>query len=355
MRLPTVGDLLAALAGVALLAKVTLAQVAPTELRIRIESGPNAPIPGALVAVLDGDRVLSEGLSTARGTSILTAPPGIYRVSVRRIGFRPFVSEPVTLPFAGELLLTVQTDRVMLEAMVVSATARCGPVTRDAETLSAVWDEISKALRSSQLTLADLAGMGIMRTYRREVGIYGNILANDTAVKKITNGRPFGAINPDALATLGYLRGSASSGWEYFGPDEAVLLSTSFAETHCFKVVRDHRKRAGQIGVAFEPAPNHRQSDIKGVLWVDEKTAELDDVRFTFVNAGVLSRFEPGGFTRFHRAPSGAWVVNEWQLRMPRVELRVGAQRELVVSSYVENGGWIGNDDSPSQPMKPKH
>jgi hypothetical protein len=101
--------------------------------------------------------------------------------------------------------------------------------------------------------------------------------------------------------------------------------------------------RSGSIGVAFEPVPQRKLADIVGVLWVDERTAELREVVFHFVNAGVLSRFEAGGFTRFLRVPSGAWIVDEWLLKLPRLALKhspfIGEQYTLA--GYYEHGGGI--------------
>lgn len=327
-----------------------MAQVA--DLRVRIEAGPGVPISGALVAVLDGGRVVTEGLSSTRGLILLAAPPGIYRVRVRRIGFRPFISEAVTLPSAKELLFKVETEQVVLEAMVVSEAAKCGPITRDAQTLSVVWEEVSKALRSSQLTIDDLTGMGEMRTYRRDLGSHGELVSSQSTLLPITNARPFGAVDSRLLSRLGYVRGDPQIGWEYFGPDEAVLLSDDFAATHCFKVVRDAKKRPGQIGVAFQPAPKRTVSDIKGILWVDEKTAALRDVGFTYVNSGMLTEFEPGGYTKFRQVPSGGWIVDEWQLRMPKIAMRDGPGNFVSKIGYVENGGIIVAAETATEAAK---
>lgn len=335
------GSLSSTFLGLVMILRAATAQGQTTDLRMRIEAGPGVPISGALVAVLDGDRVVAEGLSSTRGLITLSAPPGNYRLRVRRIGFRPFVSEAVTIPSPKELLLEVETARVVLDAMLVSATAKCGPITRDAQTLSTVWEEVSKALRSSQLTVGDLRGLGTMRTYRREIGPHGEIVSDQSRLAPITNARPFGTVDPGSLSRLGYVRGDALIGWEYFGPDEAVLLSDDFAATHCFRVVRNANNRPGQIGVAFEPSPKRKISDIKGILWVDEETAALRDVGFTYVNAGILSEFEPGGYTRFRQVKSGGWIVNEWQLRMPKVGLRGGSANVVSQIGSVENGGVI--------------
>jgi carboxypeptidase family protein len=317
------------------------AQDGATGLRLRIETADGAPLGGALVALVDGQRVVTEALSSSRGDIRLAAAPGTYRIRVRRIGYRPWLSDAVSMPHTNDLVLRVESERIVLDAMVVSASARCGKIASDAQALSAVWDEIEKALRASQLTVADLRGIHRMRTYRREVGMNGAVMSNDTSVRPVIGARPFASANPGALSRLGYVRGDQASGWEYFGPDEAVLLSDDFAATHCFKVVRDKRRHAGEIGVAFEPAPKRTSSDIMGVLWVDEKSSELRDVHFVYVNAGVLTQFKPGGFTKFLRMPSGAWLVSEWQLRMPTLELRLGSNDNVVAIGYIENGGII--------------
>lgn len=326
---------------VAVLVMVTAsALTAQTNLRVRVESESRAPLSGALVALIDaGNQVIVERLSPSAGITVLMAPPGEYRVRVRRIGFRPFYTPPVTLPRSEELLIRVESPRVVLNAMVVSVSAQCGRINPDALTLAALWEEISKALRASQLTPGDLTEIAQMQTYRRETTVDGGIIVGDSAIRPISNGRPFGTPDLPSLTSAGYVRGNERNGWEYFGPDEAVLLSDGFASTHCFRAFRE-KKRPNQIGVAFEPAPKRRQSDIKGVIWINEATSELREVVFRFVNAGVLTRFEPGGYSRFLRMPSGAWIVSQWQLRMPILNMRMGSN-SLVLTGFLENGGRV--------------
>jgi hypothetical protein len=181
--------------------------------------------------------------------------------------------------------------------------------------------------------------------YHKEVRPDGIVVATDTSFFDIVDQRPFGAIDPDSLARGGYVVGNEGTGWTFYAPDETVLLSDQFAATHCFRVVREGG-RPREIGVAFEPVPQRRVSDIVGVLWLDEASAELREVVFHFVNAGVISRFEARGFTRFLRVPSGAWVVDEWGLKLPRVRARPLAPyagREYTLMGYYEHGGGILN------------
>jgi hypothetical protein len=136
--------------------------------------------------------------------------------------------------------------------------------------------------------------------------------------------------------------GDMNDGWTIFGPDETVLLSESFAATHCFRLVRD-RDRPTQIGVSFQPVPRRKVPDISGVIWVDEVTSELREINFHFVNAAELSQFNAGGFTRFARVPSGAWIVAEWKLTAPKLMLRQGNSftSQLVVVGRRDTGGGI--------------
>jgi hypothetical protein len=337
---------------VMLSARVSIAQTT-VELKVKIDAGPRMPVNGALVALIDDSgKTVTEALSPESGRTVLRAAPGSYRIRVRRIGFRPFYSQAVTLPRSDEIVLNIETPRVVLDAIVVSASSQCGEITRDAQALGAVWEEIEKALKSSELSVTDLAELGRSQIYLREVSDRGTIIRNDTSASTPVKLRPFGAKDAASLAAYGYVLGNPTSGWDFFAPDEKVLLSNEFTATHCFHLVRD-KKRKGDIGVAFSPAPKRRIPDIEGVLWVDENTSELREMRFHYVNAGILNEFKPSGFTAFHRMPSGAWIVSEWQLRMPRLER---GRNGLFVSAYVERGGKVTTvaDESAKQRQSKK-
>ena len=311
------------------------------ELRLRIEAAPGAPLAGALAALVDSaNLVLTESLTSRTGHVTLRANPGTYRVRVRRIGYELYLSSPVEIPRAEELHIIVATPRVVLTTVVVNARAECGPISPEAATLASVWEEIAKALRLSQLTARDVSNLGETTLYSRELGPRGSVISADTTRLPVTRGRPFAAIDPGSLVDNGYVRGNEFVGWEYFGPDETVLLSDGFARTHCFRVVRD-AARTGQLGVAFDPARGRRTADIRGVLWVDDKTSELREIVFRYVNAGLVTRFESGGFTRFRRMQSGAWIVSEWLLRMPKLESRSRTRHDIFLAGYFERGGSV--------------
>ncbi len=351
--------------GACVLTSSARAQEAKTELRISLNAV-GMPVSGALVALLDGhDSVVAEGLSTESGARVLRVAPGVYRVRVRRIGYLPFVSGPLSLPRDGDLSLNVESPRVVLERILINSKSPCGRNGQGTLALSSVWEEINKALRSSQLTTEDLSGIGRARTYRMELNSDGTVLWADSNVFSITTQRPFGAIDPRALANDGYVLGNPDTGWHYFAPDETVLLSEQFAATHCFRLVRQP-DRTGQIGVSFEPVPRRRVADITGVLWVDQETSELREVVFRFVNAGVMSQFDAGGFTHFRRVPSGTWIVDEWKLSAPRLsvsQLSLGHQdpyssavrtKYIAIGRFENGGGILGPGQLPVERQQPR-
>lgn len=311
------------------------------ELSVQLIAAPGVQLSGALIALVDSaDVVAYEVLSNSTGGATVRAVPGRYRIRVRRIGYRPFFSEPVMLSASGRMELRVESPRVVLAAIVVHARSQCGRIAPDADALATAWEEIAKALRASELTSTDVAAIGRSTMYKREVASGGTVISADTTWVPTPSGRPFAAIDHGSLVKEGYVRGNPATGWVYYGPDQAVILSPGFAETHCFRLVRDD-KRKGEIGVAFEPVRGRSISDIKGVLWIDAATSELREVVFRYVNVDILERFEPGGFARFRRLPSGAWIVSEWQLRMPKLVIRPGRWSSVETNSYIENGGHV--------------
>lgn len=312
-------------------------------LQVRVVASNGIPLSGALVALVDQQNaVVAEGLSSEAGTRTLSAAPGTYRVRVRRIGYQPFFSDAVTLPRSSELVIKVDDRKVVLSAMVIKANTKCGKFDKDNDQLALVWEEISKALLSSKLTIADLNNLARARVYRTQTDAAGTVLKSDTTYVSIHDRAPFSAIDPAILARDGYVTGNVRIGWTYFGVDESILLSPAFSATHCFHLTKD-KSRSGQLGMAFEPVPGQKNADVEGILWIDEKASELRDIVFTFTNAGLLTKFHAGGSTQFRRLPSGAWIVQEWKLRAPNLLIVNQFMRgeSVSVSGYSEDGGGV--------------
>jgi hypothetical protein len=340
----------------ALLATQLSAQAPTGRLRISIETVDGSSAAGAIVALVDShNSVVAEGIAKTDGSRVLDAPYGSYQVRVLRIGYRPFISQTVTIPKDTELRLRLDAPRIVLSSMLVKAATPCSRIEQDPETTGLVWAEVSKALKASQLTEADVAILSTSRVYRRELDGNGALISADTITVPVGSSRPFSARDPAVLAQHGYVHGDETNGWEFFGPDEAILLSREFASTHCFRLVRN-RSRPGHIGIAFEPAPGRKIADISGTAWVDQSTSELQEIVFRYVNAGLPSEFKASGFTHFRRMPSGSWIVDDWQLRMPQIGIRIANRgsiqifesRQYFLNGYVEAGGGVVLSDSPA-------
>jgi hypothetical protein len=344
----------------ALFATQLSAQAPTGRLRVSIETVDGSSAAGAIVALVDSRNiVVAEGIAKADGSRVLEAPFGSYQVRVLRIGYRPFVSQSVSIPNDTQLKLRLDAPRIVLSSMLVKAATPCSRIEQDPETTGLVWAEVSKALKTSQLTTADVAILSISRVYRRELDGNGALVSADTTIVPVGSLRPFTARDPAILARNGYVHGDETNGWEFFGPDENILLSREFALTHCFRLVRN-RDRAGQIGIAFEPAPGRKIADISGTAWVDQSTSELEEIVFRYVNAGLPTQFKASGFTHFRRMPSGSWIVDHWQLRMPQIGVRIttGSSlqvheiREYYLHGFVEAGGGVVLTDSPALPSR---
>lgn len=314
-------------------------------IRIRVvDSASTAPLRGALIALIDADNdVVAEALSLESGSRYFPVAAGRYRVRVRRIGYRPHLSQPVTVPRTGELVISVPANPVTLTSIVISARSRCQSLAGSSE-LASVWDEVGKALQASRLTMEDLRSVGQAWKYRKTTTPGGAVITADTNRFIVTNPRAFRALDPADLARAGYVRGDPASGWDFYGPDETVLLSPSFAATHCFRLVRNPDDER-LIGVAFEPVRGRRVSDISGTVWIDRRTNELRNIRFKYVNAGYFSDFGGSGETRFTRLPSGAWIVDDWHVRGPI--LRRDSTIVRADGFVVDGGGVIPPDSAP--------
>jgi hypothetical protein len=311
---------------------------------------------GAIVALIDShNSVVAEGIAKTDGSRVLDAPYGSYQVRILRIGYRPFVSQTVTIPNDTGLKIRLDAPRIVLASMLVTATTPCSRIEQDPETTGLVWAEVSKALKTSQLTAADVAILSTSRRYRRELDSNGALISADTTTVPVGSLRPFSARDPALLAQNGYVHGDEKSGWEFFGPDESVLLSREFASTHCFRLIRN-RARPAHIGIAFEPAPGRKIPDISGTAWVDQSTSELQEIVFRYVNAGLPTEFNASGFTHFRKMPSGSWIVDDWQVRIPKIGMRItnggGVQiferRQYYLNGFVETGGGVVLTDSPA-------
>lgn len=283
------------------------------------------PVAGAFVTLIHSDgRALTAILTDAAGLYQLTAPEiGTYRLLVERLGHASTTTPPVELA-AGTTVtrdIVVPVEPVRLAEIAASTTGRCDLPREPGAQTQILWDEVRKALSVAHWAERN-AGVPYqaMLFERTRTLVSAQVLEQETRLQSGYGRAAFISAPVRDLAARGYVRLLPDNMLQYFALDAAALLSDDFLSTHCFRTVRDERNRPGLVGLGFRPIDQHGLPDIVGTLWVDERTAELQHVEFNFTRHLLPVDVPPepfGGHVGFRRLPNGAWIVDDWWLRMP--------------------------------------
>ena len=290
-----------------------------------VEGGSGRGLPGVVVVLLDsaGKRLAGVLVGDDGRYAIRAMTPGRYAVRAERIGYRADAPTTVTLGTGQtvDLRLETQPIPVVLGAVRVTGKSPCVASAVDGSEVSAVWDETRKALFATDLTQRqELFSARVSRFERTLDARSGKVTKYQTKETSAVTRSPFDQRSAARLSAYGYVRQSAGE-FVYYAPDAAVLLSDEFLADHCFKLREGEGKRAGLIGLAFEPVQGRDKPDIAGTLWIDQKSAELRDLDFAYRQLQDLPRTSTsedfGGHLEFQRMPTGAWIVERWVIRMP--------------------------------------
>ncbi len=305
------------------------------------------PVAGAIVTATDqanGTRVY--GLTNQDGRVTLKLPnAGSWVPSVRRIGIVPTSASAVrvTVGSSTSVLFAVANLRFSLPRVRVTAKAGvCGRAPSGINRTSALWEQVTLALRSSALTRSDSARAQSMRVrlHNRVRDPVLNLISSRIVRTGDGTGRSFFAADPDSLARFGYVRSEPDSMLAYYAPDDIVMLSDAFVRTHCFKTPTADADPA-LAELEFRPVPRRRVPDVAGVAYVDTVTGELRRIVFRFINAEAFipkSAVHAGGDVSFRRLEHGEWVVADWMIRMPEI-VRASWLTTRGLSGYQESGG----------------
>lgn len=287
---------------------------------VELETG--RPVAGAGVQLIDSSGGRHHAvLSRSDGSfDVRATRTGRYRLRAEMIGRQTVESDPFD---AGPDLesrheLALPPLPIAIRGLEVTGEQRCGPDIEAARDVHAVWGEVEKALRATDLTLAAAEHRFRLAEYerRRDEGSLDVVHEEATESEVVGGQEPFVSLAPAALATGGYIREENGEIWIY-GPSIAVLLDRSFVDTHCFTLRRDD-DRDRMLGVAFEPLPGRAVADLSGVLWLEENSGELRTLEFEFVNVPeTLMRGDYRGQVEFLRLDGGGWVIERWWLRSP--------------------------------------
>ena len=312
-----------------------------------IHSSTSTPVPGVLVSLLDegGERVRAV-LSDAEGRfRIDVGRFGRYRLRAARIGLEPSTSEPFELYGMDPRAESIYMDDRPVEIVglvVDSRVAQCRIDPAQAVQIQRWWQEVRTALDVSAVVQQEgLVQFELERFEREWDPDLRRIVAANTHTEMNLAARPFVSAEAGFLAEGGFVQGAVMGQREYYAPDAEVLLSDVFLADHCFAMeeeVRDGRL----VGLSFRPTGTRDISDIRGTIWVDSTTAELSNLEFRYEPLDGLPENESGGYVAFEYLPSGAWIVTDWYIRMPKLGLR-GApdDGDIVLLGYTDVGGRV--------------
>ena len=280
------------------------------------------PVAGVVVILVNGRSAeTARSLTNERGEfRVSTSAPGTYRLRTLRIGFRPILSDPITLAAGQDVLqqLSLKGTPFNLDTVVAQGKNACKLVARDSALATwAVWEQVRAALTATQLTAAARGFQTTTVSYDRMLDITrGRIVEQTAGTRTEIVRQPWRSIAPDSLKKVGYVVSEPNGFISYYAPGLDALLAGSFLEDHCLRLVPG--VTADRIGVAFEPTSDRKKiPEIRGTIWLDRKSSELRGMEFRYVNSSKDDERVGGGEMQFVRMANGSWVVWRWNIHMP--------------------------------------
>ncbi len=292
-----------------------------------LDAASDTPVVEALVQLLaERDRVVASGASSTRGEYLVRGPAaGTYRLRVLRIGFRPWVSDPVRLMSDTLQVQDLRVDAgvVVLAELTVRARSSCRRSPADDADMEAVWQQARTVLG-----LVDAAGAEdlefLVTTRDRTLDPYERVIREFRTPAFSRGAWPIISQSADSLNEFGFIQVQDTlAGPVYYGPDVAVFFSDAFLTAHCFRLLPPPRGEPDLIGLGFEPLPGRKVSDIEGVLWV-HRHAGLSRLEYQYARMpGWMPQGKAGGVLHFDRlSGTGRPIVTSWSLQapIPRIE-----------------------------------
>lgn len=283
------------------------------------DSATHAPVPGAVVTLLDAaDAVLGRNLTNQRGEYRIAATTGASRLRVVRLGFRPRVLS-LTVPSSGDVSvdITITAIPVTLESVRTLAGPSC-PRRSDASAALALLEQARSGLLTTIVSRAVQPTRMKRLLFDRRMGDGDSITHQRVRIDSAVTASSFGAVRSASdFVKQGFMLDSAGVR-TFFAPDAETLLDDGFTADYCFRIMDAERSRPHQIGLGFRPADGRRDRvDIDGALWIDTVARALIDVEFRY--AGLDRAYEPyhpGGRVSFQAMPNGVVLVDRWMLRL---------------------------------------
>jgi hypothetical protein len=304
------------------------------------------PVQTAFVVLLDEHGARAGAVLTGDDGRFIHRVPatGRYRVRVERIGFRSETSDPIEV---GEsevvpVRLGISSQPIPLGEISAEGERRCRISREEGHLISDLWDEVRKVLQLA-VWIDTQSGLNVQaRNHERVLDfVTGAVLEERVQRWGGFSRAPYFALSGEKLAEDGYVIEEPDGSHRYFGLSPETILSRPFEDTHCFRAQRPSRGQdRAEIGLAFEPAPGHRPPDVKGVLWIERATGKLRRVEYTYtrhLHPIQLPAHRFGGRMEFRELDNGAWIVDDWWIRMPQFE-RIVNLDDLPRGTLVRGG-----------------
>lgn len=313
---------------------------------------------GFVVLVGMDGREIARTLTDRAGTFAIRAPaPGRYRLRSERIGFRLAVSEPIQLRADETVVqdLSVAAAPIRLDEIRITAgDNQCRVRPEDGRATATVWDETRKALAAVAWSQRQSLLKVTIRTFGRDVQPDLTVKTESTQTKTGYTSRPFRARPAGQLAREGYVQATPDSAYMFYAPDADVLFSDEFLNTHCLRIEPGGTAHPGRIGLAFEPTRKQRAvAEIRGVMWLDGQSAELETVEFQYVNTTLPGESDKmGGRVDFQQLVNGVWVVDHWYIRMPMFGISEGGDLREVSLNLGSAARRVGMSTAPARTVE---
>ena len=319
------------------------------------ERATNAPLDGVVLSVLDArDTVVVQALSNDGGGYEIRLPgAGTYTLDVKRIGVKRVRLVPFTIADGETQRVDISLEPLpaVLSSMRITGRTSCVRNPQTNARTAALWEDARAALTAAVITRGLTSGSDSVVKFERKLDVNTwQVLYENRRKLSASMDHPFRSLPAEVLSVGGYVTVNQDGSTDYYAPDADVLLSDTFLDDHCFKIQQaTSYEHLGQIGLAFQPVPERKKPDIKGVLWMDEKSAELRSLEFSY--SWLPNDVRPvdyGGVVSFFRLPGGRWIVRSWRIRMPEFgHQRNGSQGgfgrsgRLSVVRISEEGGAV--------------
>ena len=308
------------------------------------------PIAGAVILLRDSTgATLGRNITNERGAYRVALSPGMTRVHLQRIGFRP---RDATIPRPEGGVATLDVSMVMiphlLEATRVVDNPNCSR-RDDRAPAFALWEQTQAALLATVVAREANPPRVVRYSFDRAMDGDGKrAVSQKVFVDTAQTDKPFvAAESAESFVDHGFADDSAGIRI-YHGPDADVLLDDAFARGYCFGIAKPDASRPRQVGLSFEPAKHQRNRiDIDGAVWIDTASRALVDLVWRYDGLDYhFDRYAPGGRVSFHTMPNGSVMIDHWIIRVVGGSTAsVNANGRLSVNGIrvAENGGELAD------------